>query len=251
MERMDKVESKLDLGGKSRFGEGDVPYSLHGEGDLSRVLYSLHGEGGVSWVPQSLHGEGDRSKVPQGLGGSQGDTKIQYKQGGVGLTHKEDDQEDYQPLLVDGTHYQWRQESTLQKSIRGGKKKQKEKTSPPAFFEQASNHHQPQQPTIRKDGSKQSAQEEPDHQGPVLENLSRFLQDLNESGLLAQRRVELDVEGVASEGEEEEEDEREPVIREVSREHSRFERISRRAPREELVLSASKLNCHGSQNCYK
>ena len=86
----------------------------------------------------------------------------------------------------------------------------------------------------------------------MLENLSRFLQDLNESGLLAQRRVELDVEGVASEGEEEEEEEeREPVIREVSREHSRFERISRRAPREELVLSASKLNCHGSQNNYK
>ena len=227
MERMDKVESKLDLGGKSRFGEGDVPYSLHGEGDLSRV--------------------------PQSLRGSQGDTKIQYKQGEVGLTHREDDQEDYQPLLVDGTHYPWRQESTLQKSIRGGKKKQKEKTTPPAFFEQASNHHQPQQPTIRKDRSKQSSQVEPDHQGPVLENLSRFLQDLNESSLLAQRRVELDVEGVASEGEEEgeEEEEREPVIREVSREHSRVERISRRAPREELVLSASKLNCHGSQNYYK
>ena len=238
MQRLDKVESKLDLGGKSRFGEGDVPYSLHGEGDLSRVLYSLHGMG-------------DLSRVPQGLRGSQGDTKIQYEQGGIGLTHNEDDQEDYQPLLVDGTHYPWRQESTLQKSIRGGKKKQKEKTNPPAFFEQASNHHQPQQPTIRKDRSKQSSREEQDHQGPVLENLSRFLQDLNESGLLAQRRVELDVEGVASEGEEEEEEEREPVIREVSREHSRFERISRRAPREELVLSASKLNCHGSQNCYK
>ena len=239
---MDKVESKLDLGGKSRFAEGDVSYCLHGEGC-------------VSWVPQSLHGEGDLSRVPQGLGGSQGDTKIQYEQGGIGLTHNEDDQEDYQPLLVDGTHYPWRQESTLQKSIRGGKKKQKEKTTPPAFFEQASNHHQPQQPTIRKDGSKQSAQEEPDHQGPVLENLSRFLQNLNESSLLAQRRVELDAEGVASEGEEqeeeEEEEEREPVIREVSREHSRVERISRRAPREELVLSASKLNCHGSQNCYK
>ena len=183
--------------------------------------------------------------------------KIHQNQGGISLIQKEDYQENYQPLLVDGSHYPWPQQSTLQKTIRGKNNNhpsflegnRRTHSNQPSMFDQASIHH-PQQSTIRKDHFKQSSQEESD-QGPGFGNFSRFLQDLNESSL-AQKRVDLEEDGVASEEEkEEEEEEREPVLREVSREHLRVERISRRAPREELVLNASKLNCNGSQNYYK
>ena len=147
--------------------------------------------------------------------------------------------------------------------------------NPPPSVDPCSN--QMEQSTNHKDQLKQGSQGE-----SVLGNFSRFFQDFQpETSLLAQRRGELEVDGIAAEVEREpvirdflerepviREVSREPLIREVSREHSRVERISRRVPREELqefqekssrrvprqelLLSASKLNCHhAAQNCSK
>ena len=258
---MDRVEAKLDLEGTLRRSEGGA-----------RVPYNLQ-EGGV--------------RVPYNI--QQGERKIHHNQGGFGLTQKEEEgletQQDYQPVFVDATHIAWPQESKLQQTVRGESNKNpsllEENTggethyNPPPSVDPCSN--QMEQSTNHKDQLKQGSQGE-----SVLGNFSRFFQDFQpETSLLAQRRGELEVDGIAAEVEREpvirdflerepviREVSREPLIREVSREHSRVERISRRVPREELqefqeksyrrvpreelLLSASKLNCHhAAQNCSK
>ena len=248
---MDRVEAKLDLEGTLRRSEGGA-----------RVPYNLQ-EGGV--------------RVPYNL--QQGERKIQHNQGGIGLAQKEEEgletQQDYQPVFVDATHIAWPQESKLQQTMRGESNKNpsllEENTggethyNPPPSVDPCSN--QMEQSTNHKDQLKQGSQGE-----SVLGNFSRFFQEFQpDSSLLAQRRVDLEEDGVAAEVEREpvfREVSREPLIREVSREHSRVERISRRVPREELqefqeksyrrvprgelLLSASKLNCHhAAQNCSK
>ena len=271
---MDRVEAKLDLEGTLRRSEGGA-----------RVPYNLQ-EGGV--------------RVPYNI--QQSERKIHHNQGGIGLAQKEEEgletQQDYQPVFVDGTHIAWPQESNLQQTMRV------ESNKDPSFLEENSGirynpslleentggetHYNPppsvdpcsnqmEQSTNHKDQLKQGSQGE-----SVLGNFSRFFQDFQpETSLLAQRRGELEVDGIAAEVEREpvirdflerepviREVSREPLIREVSREHSRVERISRRVPREELqefqeksyrrvpreelLLSASKLNCHhAAQNCSK
>ena len=209
------------------------------------------------------------------LHGSQGDhRKIQHNQGDTGSTTQKEEggletQKDYQPVFVDGIPgFPWPQESTLQQTMRLGSNKD------PSYLEENSRirynpsilednmgvHYNPpplvdpcsnrlEQSTKNKDHPKQGAQGE-----EVLANVSRFFQDFQaENTLLAQRQVELEVDGIGAEVERERDFlEREPVTRELSRERSRGESIPRRVTREELLLSASKLNCHhASQNCSK
>ena len=219
------------------------------------------------------------------LHGSQGDhRKIQHNQGDTGSTTQKEEggletQKDYQPVFVDGIPgFPWPQERTLQQTMRLGSNKD------PSYLEENSRirynpslleenrgiyynlppavdpcSNQLEQSTNHKDQLKQGSQGE-----AVLDNVSRFFQDFQaESSLLAQRQVELEVDGVGAEVKRDTRDflerepvirevSREPLVREVSRERSRVESIPRRVPREELLLSASKLNCHhASQNCSK
>ena len=283
--RMDRLEANLDL-----------------EERNARVnSYNLHGS------------QGDHSKIQHDQGGIRSTTQKEEE----GL----ETQQDCQPVFVDGIPgFPWPQESTLQQTMRLANNKGpsileenseiqyhpsflEEKSgirynpsyleensrirynpsileknrgihySPPPLVDPCSNHLE--QSTNHKDHLKQGPQ--------VLGNVSRFFQDFQaETSLLAQRQVELEVDGV---GAEVERDflEREPVIREVSRERSRVGRVSRRVPREEfqefqekiyrgvpreefqefqgksssrvpreeLLLSASKLNSYASQNCSK
>ena len=218
------------------------------------------------------------------LPGSQGDhRKIQHDQGGIRSTSQKEEggletQQDCQPVFVDGIPgFPWPQESTLQRTMKVGNYKDPsylEENSGirynPSILEENSgirynpsileenrgiyynlpplvdpSSNQLEQSTKHKDHLKQGK--------PVLDNVSRFFQDFQpENSLLVQRRGELEVDGVAAEVE------REPGFREVSRErepltreHSRVGRVSRRVPREELLLSASKLKSYASQNCSK
>ena len=170
--------------------------------------------------------------LPSKLQGSQGDMKIHHNQN-IGLSQKEENfetQEHSQPVLVDRPPYDWSHQSNHQAR---GERNEKNPPLPerdtrinrnPTLFE-PSNH--PGQSAIQ-DFLKQGAEEQPT---PFLGNLSRFLQDiqpeLNEANL-TQRQMEEG--GVVAE------DCQEPG------------RVGRRSTREELILSASKLNCRGSQN---
>ena len=184
-----------------------------------------------------------------------GDLNPQHKQGGMGLSARDESlsrKQHCEPFLVKCASNLHSQDVARV----GGDQAEESKQSMSSPYNLTSLLDIQQRSNNLRDYSKQQSQDKVSY---TIDELSRFFQNIHPDVLeksSPEGKSELGDGDVASEEEKElssREESRLPSSRNGSRWPStRKERCTKRTPREEeLVLSASKLNCHGLRNCSK